>query len=44
MCKDVHEKDDYTLRYIMTEQVDEQTPDISMIETYEYYPDLYPRN
>ncbi|EMC91283.1 hypothetical protein BAUCODRAFT_152560 [Baudoinia panamericana UAMH 10762] len=34
MAKDVHEKEDYTLRYIMTEQLGVETPDIVMIETY----------
>ncbi|EME39609.1 hypothetical protein DOTSEDRAFT_159992 [Dothistroma septosporum NZE10] len=37
MCKDVHEKEDYTLRYIATEQIGPEkptTPDIVMIETY----------
>ncbi|SMR55262.1 unnamed protein product [Zymoseptoria tritici ST99CH_1A5] len=35
MCKDVHQKEDYTLRYIATEQIGaEGTPDIVMIETY----------
>ncbi|KAH9845345.1 Dimeric alpha+beta barrel like protein [Teratosphaeria destructans] len=34
MCKDVHSKEDYTLRYIMTEQLDSENPDIVMIETY----------
>lgn len=36
MCKDVHEKEDYTLRYIATEQIDGDNPDdadIVMIET-----------
>lgn len=36
MCKDVHEKEDYTLRYIATEQIGPEkveTPDIVMIET-----------
>ena len=33
MCKDVHEKEDYTLRYMMTEQIDEETPDLVMVET-----------
>ncbi|KAK5736650.1 hypothetical protein LTR17_007307 [Elasticomyces elasticus] len=34
MCKEVHSKEDYTLRYLMTEQVDAETPDFVMIETY----------
>lgn len=34
MAKNVHEKEDYTLRYIMTEQLDKETPDICMIETW----------
>ncbi|KAK3718915.1 hypothetical protein LTR37_004831 [Vermiconidia calcicola] len=34
MCKDVHGKEDYTLRYMMTEQLDADTPDVVMIETY----------
>ncbi|CAK3845716.1 Hypothetical predicted protein [Lecanosticta acicola] len=39
MCKSVHEKEDYTLRYIGTEQIGPgeekpETPDIVMIETY----------
>lgn len=37
MCKDVHTKEDYTLRYIATEQIGPEqptTPDIVMIETY----------
>jgi hypothetical protein len=33
MCKDVHTKEDYTLRYIATEQIGVETPDIVMIET-----------
>ena len=36
MCKDVHEKEDYTLRYLMTEQLkaeEGKEPDIVMIET-----------
>lgn len=33
MCKDVHSKEDYTLRYMMTEQIDAETPDIVMVET-----------
>lgn len=32
-AKNVHEKEDYTLRYMMTEQIDTETPDIVMIET-----------
>ena len=32
-AKNVHEKEDYTLRYMMTEQIDTETPDIIMIET-----------
>ncbi|KAK4958021.1 hypothetical protein LTR10_004446 [Elasticomyces elasticus] len=34
MCKEVHTKEDYTLRYLMTEQLDAETPDFVMIETY----------
>lgn len=34
MCEEVHIKEDYTLRYIMTEQLDAEVPDIVMIETY----------
>ena len=33
MCKDVHSNEDYTLRYMMTEQLDAENPDIIMIET-----------
>lgn len=33
MCQDVHDKEDYTYRYMMTEQLDKETPDIVMIET-----------
>ena len=36
MCKDVHKKEDYTLRYMATEQIDgenSEDPDIIMIET-----------
>ena len=36
MCKKVHEKEDYTLRYIATEQIDGENsadPDLVMIET-----------
>ena len=40
MCKDVHSKEDYTLRYMMTEQLDAETPDIVMIETYVAYVEL----
>ena len=38
MCQDVYSKEDYTLRYMMTEQLDVETPDIVMIETYVTYP------
>jgi len=36
MCKDVHEKEDYTLRYMATERIDQEgnDKDIIMIETY----------
>ncbi|KAI5358509.1 hypothetical protein Slin15195_G109570 [Septoria linicola] len=36
MIKSVYEKEDYTLRYMMTEQInhDSGEPDIVMIETY----------
>jgi hypothetical protein len=33
MCKDVHSKEDYTLRYIATQQLGAENPDIVMIET-----------
>ena len=36
MCKDVHEKEDYTIRYIATERIDgdnKDDPEIVMIET-----------
>lgn len=42
MCKAVHAQEDYTLRYIMTEQIDAaagETPDIVMIETFVSCPD-----
>jgi hypothetical protein len=34
MCRAVHEKEDYTLRYLMTEKLDAKEPEYIMIETY----------
>jgi hypothetical protein len=34
MCETVHSKEDYTLRYMMTEQLNADTPTYIMIETY----------
>lgn len=39
MCRDVHSKEDYTLRYLQTQQIGQEAesangPDVVMIETY----------
>ena len=34
MCETVHSKEDYTLRYMMTEQLNAETPTYIMVETY----------
>ena len=33
MCSTVHGKEDYTFRYLTTEQLDKETPDIIIWET-----------
>ena len=38
MCETVHSKEDYTLRYMMTEQLNAETPTYIMIETYARMP------
>jgi len=35
MCRAVHEKEDYTLRYLMTEKLHAKEPEYIMIETYQ---------
>lgn len=44
MCKDVHDKEDYTLRYMATERIDQEgsDKDIIMIETYVFLHSLSP--
>ena len=38
MCKDVHEKEDYTTRYLMTETQGKDSPEFIMVETYALLP------
>jgi hypothetical protein len=33
ICKNVHEKEDYTLRYLMTEKLGAAEPEFVMVET-----------
>ncbi|RFU23855.1 hypothetical protein B7463_g12486, partial [Scytalidium lignicola] len=33
-CADVHENEDYALRFLVTEQIDVETPDFVLFETY----------
>lgn len=33
-CSAVHEREDYALRFILTEQVDSSTPEFCLFETY----------
>ena len=35
MCESVHSKEDYTLRYLMTEKLDAEQPEYIMVETYD---------
>ncbi|KAF1824243.1 uncharacterized protein K489DRAFT_177955 [Dissoconium aciculare CBS 342.82] len=34
MCRSVHEKEDYTVRYLMTQKLGAKDPEFIMIETY----------
>jgi hypothetical protein len=40
MCETVHSKEDYTLRYLMTEKLDTDQPEFIMVETYGTTPHL----
>jgi hypothetical protein len=33
MCRSVHEKEDYTVRYLMTQKLGAKEPEFIMIET-----------
>ena len=34
-CQEVHEKEDYALRFLVTEQIDVEVPELILFETYE---------
>ncbi|KIY00066.1 uncharacterized protein Z520_03751 [Fonsecaea multimorphosa CBS 102226] len=33
-CREVHEKEDYALRFLVTEQIDVDVPELALFETY----------